>query len=304
MTGTRGGAGGFDWHVHPDFSPDAEGTVRDCCRAAGLAGLAGLCFTTHYEPDPGRADRESVRVAGLLRPVSSDWVGRYLAAIEEARREFPGLRVLAGVEIGFDPGLEDPIREFLARHRFGFVLGSVHSIEHIALSSGREQHEFAERFRDVEPSDLMRRYFDRVRAAAASGLFDALAHLDIYRKYAVKLLGPELLPAAAAELPRALRAIAAAGVAIEVNTSAFRRGDDEPYPALTILEQARAAGVGRFTIGSDAHRPEDIGAGLERARELLGRLGLVPAGCPRTEARAGGDRGPGAGRAAGPDPGR
>ncbi|MFO7674942.1 MAG: histidinol-phosphatase [bacterium] len=266
----------FDLHVHPDFSPDATGSVREYCARARALELDGLCFTSHYEPDPARVDREQVRVGGRLMSAASDWVSCYLAAIDAARDEFPDLRVLAGVEVGYEPGFEPLVRELLGRHRFEFVLGSVHCIDHLALSSGREQDEFAERFRCLPPAELMRRYFDRVGAAAQSGLFDALGHLDIYRKYVVPRLGAELLAAAAAELPRALAAIAGSGTAIEVNTSAFRRGDAEPYPAFALLRQARAAGVERFTTGSDAHRPGDLGAGLDRARALLARLGAEP----------------------------
>ena len=264
----------FDWHVHPDFSPDAEGSVRDYCAAARRAGLAGLCFTTHYEPDPARADRERVRVDGRLLPVSSDWVGRYRQAIAEARTAYPDLVVLAGVEIGFEPGLEELTREFLARHRFDFVIGSVHSIEHVALSSGSEQADFTEWARRLAPEEVMARYFERVAAAARSGLFDTLGHLDIYRKYAVKLLGAGLLPAAESRLPGAIEAVVASQTALEINTSAFRRGDGEPYPAEAILRQALAAGVSRFTIGSDAHRPADVGAGFDRVRALLQELGV------------------------------
>lgn len=264
--------GRFDRHVHPDFSHDAEGTVGEHCEAAAMAGLTGLCFTTHYEPDPARAEREAVRVAGRLQPVSSDWVGHYLAAIEQARTEFPGLEIVAGVEIGFEPGLEELTRRFLNRHRFGFVLGSVHSIEHTALSSRREQDEMYEKFRDRSPAELMSAYFDRVCALARTGLFDAVAHLDIYRKYAVGRF-PGLLQAADACLPDALRVIAETGVALEINTSAFRRGDSEPYPSAAIVKAARAAGVRRFTIGSDAHRPADVGAGFDRARAVLRAAG-------------------------------
>lgn len=265
----------FDWHVHPDFSPDAKGSVRDYCTVARRAGLAGLCFTTHYEPDPARATKERVKVDGELWPVDSDWVGRYLETIASARVDFPDLVLLAGVEVGFEPGLEEITADFLGRHRFDFVLGSVHSIEHVALSSGAEQFEFAEWARRQGSERVMASYYSRVAAAAESRLFDALGHLDIYRKYAVRHLGIRLLDAVERELPRALSAIARSGTAIEVNTSAFRRGDDEPYPARAIIESALAAGVRKFTIGSDAHCPADVGAGLVKARCLLRSLGRL-----------------------------
>jgi histidinol phosphatase-like PHP family hydrolase len=35
--------------------------------------------------------------------------------------------------------------------------------------------------------------------------------------------------------------------------------------------------VGRFTVGSDAHRAEDVGKGIDTVTALLARFGIRPA---------------------------
>ncbi len=271
-----------DYHVHPDYSPDARGSIREYCLRAWEVGVAELCFTTHYELDPERAELESVMVRGERRPVSSDWASVYFADIEEARGEFEDLIIRAGVELGYEMGIEGLASDFLGRHEFDFVLGAVHCLEHVAISGSREVARMRELLVPKGAAYVANRYFDYLHAAAGSGLFDCLAHLDIYRKYALPVWRgtpgeAEFVAVIEERLDPVLEHVVACGVGIEVNSSALRRGDAEPYPCATTLRRAWAAGVRTFTTGSDAHRPEDLGVGLDRAVELLAGLGVKPA---------------------------
>jgi histidinol-phosphatase (PHP family) len=74
-----------------------------------------------------------------------------------------------------------------------------------------------------------------------------------------------------------VRAVARSGAGLEVNTSALRRGQSEPYPSRDILMLAVESGVRTFTVGSDSHSPEALGAGVRDATELLRGLGITPA---------------------------
>jgi len=263
-----------DYHVHPDFSHDAQGSVEQFCRRAVEIGLSEVCFTTHYEPDPARTGIEHVRVNGLIQPVASDWPGAYFAALEAAAAKFPGLVVLAGVEVGYEPGLEGVISDFLGRYPFDFVLGSVHCLGHIAITAGDELERFKSEQLARFPEHFADSYFRNLRAAAGTQLFDSLGHIDIYRKYIRPLFDVRFDQVVDAGWPEALRFVAGTGVGVEVNTSALRRGNSEPYPSTHILRLAREAGVKFFTVGSDAHRPADLGVGPARFR----RRKLLPAG--------------------------
>ncbi len=266
----------IDYHVHPDFSHDARGSVEEYCRRALAVGVTELCFTTHFEPDPARRDSEWVVVRGRKQPPVSDWPGAYFAAIERARAQFSELRIRAGVEVGYEPELDPAIRDFLGRYRFDFVIGATHCIGHVAFTAGSEL-EVATRAFCADQEGFARRYHENLRAAAESGLFDVLAHLDIYRKYLGKAFGPGFLATCADGFATTLAYIARTRTGIEVNTSAFRRGEAEPYPAVSLLQSAVRAGIRRFTVGSDAHRVEDLGTGIDRALALLSGLGIKPA---------------------------
>ncbi len=267
----------IDYHLHPGFSPDATGDIREFCRVALDRHIQELAFTTHCELDPVRQSIERVRVAGSSVPVTSGWVEGYLREIEEAGRTFPELRLRAGVEVGYEPAYEDRIARWLEQYRFDFVLGAVHCIDHVAICSGEEL--------DRVKSDLLvrgrkyifARYFENLTGAARCGLFDALAHIDVYRKYLLGLLGIGSRVSLESSMAASLEAVAGSQTGIEVNTSAFRRGAAEPYPERATLRVARQSGVATFTVGSDAHCPDDVGAGIPEAVQLLAEIGASPA---------------------------
>ena len=267
----------IDYHIHPDYSQDAGGTLAEYCAAAATAGLAEVCFTTHYEPDPVRAEVEWVRVRGERRPVGSDWVHDYLADIAACRRRFAPLVILAGVEVGYEPGLEGAVSDFLDRNPLDFVLGAIHCLDHVSITAGNELNRFRREYAHHGAGFVAARYLEFVRAAAGSQLFDCIAHLDIYRKYIRELFDEDFDRTVDESLDATLRCIAASGTGIEVNSSALRRGSDEPYPSIGILHRAVAAGVHTFTTGSDAHRPTDVGRGIETVTGILAGLGVTPA---------------------------
>jgi histidinol-phosphatase (PHP family) len=60
---------------------------------------------------------------------------------------------------------------------------------------------------------------------------------------------------------------------VEVSTAGLRKPVGELYPARAFLEMCVDAGI-PVALSSDAHRPEDVGAGYERALEELDAVGV------------------------------
>lgn len=272
----------IDYHIHPDYSADARGSILEYCERAREIGIKEICFTTHYEPDPIRAELERVIVAGQVRPVDSDWVDFYLADIENCRRRFPQIIIRAGVEVGYELGLEGVIFDFIQERPFDFVLGAIHCLDHIAITASQEWEDFRQRLKPRGGEFIARRYFEYVRAAAGCGLFDCLAHIDIWRKYILPEMGEEFLSEIEKLIPQMIQEIVRSGVALEINTSGLRRSDVMAYPAPPLLAQLVDAGVRKWTIGSDAHQVSDLGRGVKEAEKLLSDFGLQPV---RFEAR-------------------
>jgi histidinol-phosphatase (PHP family) len=70
-----------------------------------------------------------------------------------------------------------------------------------------------------------------------------------------------------------VEAIAESGIAVELSTAGLRKPVGEIYPARGFAELCVEAGA-PFTLSSDAHLPEQVGFGYDRALELLDDLGV------------------------------
>ncbi len=250
----------IDLHTHHRRCGHARGELTDYVRTALRLGLRTLGLSDHAPLLIGTADEAR---PGMHMPRSA--FGPYLdeaAALQERERERGRLEVLVGVEADFVAGTEGAYAAMLADPRLDYVLGSVHYFGGFHVyDRARWDH-----VRDVDAVHL--HYHRLVRAAAASGLFDVMAHID-----AVKGRGQPASRALDRAWDDTVRVLADRGVAVEINTSGYRKCG-EPFPSWTVVERLHAAGV-PFTFGSDAHHPDEVHDRWDEVRIGLASIGIT-----------------------------
>jgi histidinol-phosphatase (PHP family) len=202
------------------------------------------------------------------RENATDDLDEYCAIV----REQTDLRL--GVEADFIPGRETEIAALIGARDFDYVVGSVHFIargEGFGDAAAVDMEEYGVWRTGWSADEVWRRYFETLGEAARSGLFDILAHPDL-----VKVFGDEH-PPPAGDLRRyyelAMAGIEESGIAVEVSTAGLRKPAGEIYPSRAFLEMCLQAGAS-VALSSDAHSPQDIGAGYARAQELLAGAGV------------------------------
>jgi len=256
-----------DLHVHCEYSIDAEGSVEDYVTAAIDKGIRWICFTTHCDLDPQRRHHDGrVRLHGRIVDVTDRWLDDYVAEISQVSEKYSGagVTVLCGLEVGYVPGIEDLIEDFISSHTFDFILGGIHTLEGVDIVSPREAPDyFARRSLD----DLIRIYFEYLDAAVDTGLFDCIAHIDIYKRCGFAYYGEPIRVAHRGRIEQVLEKMANRDIGLELNSGGLRKGLPTIYPEGEILELARSIGIARITMGSDAHRPGDVGSGLDICRQ-------------------------------------
>ena len=244
-----------DYHVHTRFSDGHDEPSAYAARAVRI-GLPELGFSDHLRPSCLKEEGSY----GMERSGLDD----YVAAVRETAAAFPELRVLLGIETDYLPEAADEMAAALAAYPFDYVLCSVHFVDGFGFIERRNRT--AAGWRDVD--HVWRRYYETLIEAVRTGAFDVVAHLDLPKKWGYR-------PAAdmTALEDDALRAIAAAGVAIEINTSGYdRHPAREMYPAAGLLERARRAGI-EIVVSSDAHRVADLTSSFAEATALARRAG-------------------------------
>jgi histidinol-phosphatase (PHP family) len=169
----------------------------------------------------------------------------YCDAVREAKHR--GLPVKLGLEVDYLQGREEETRELLEPYPWDYLVGSVHFIDGHGIDGPPPLVD------EVGPEETWRRYESTLSSAAASGLFETLAHPDL-----VKMFGPRL-QWAWRDLISALD-----GVCLEVSSAGLHKPHGRLYPEPELLGAAREAGV-PITLASDAHSPQNVGRDLDRA---------------------------------------
>jgi len=265
----------FDYHIHPDYSIDAEGSIAQHCEAALAQGLTDICFTTHFDTEPEAYETDArINVHGTRVRLDAPWLPTYLqeiAAAADAYRD-RGLRVRAGIEIGYHDGVVERYGALIRSLPFDFVLGSVHRIRGLAVTIGAELNRLLAR---EGREKALTEYYQALGAAAACGMFDCLGHVDLYRRTAYIRDEHDIEHGPVHEATAAFLAAAAErGTGIEINGRNGSAGPAYLCPGPTLLKMAVGAGIATFTIGSDAHEPTAVGAGGDVARRALLAAGI------------------------------
>ena len=254
-----------DYHLH--LRPDESGTsaerfftaenVDRYLAAAEEAGIAELGVSEHVYRFTQALD---LWRHPFWEEQARDDLDAYCEFVLDA-----GLKL--GVECDYVPGAEERTAALLEARDFDYVVGSVHFLGEAAVD-----HEGWDVWEgDGDAEEIWRRYFEALADCARSGLFDVLAHPDLVKVWGRGRPRPDRDPRAFYE--PAVEAIAASGIAVEVSTAGLRKPVGELYPAAAFAEMCVEAGA-PFALSSDAHHPEHVGHGYERAVAFLERLGV------------------------------
>lgn len=254
-----------DYHLH--LRPDAPETsaedyftsenVERYLEAAREAGIEELGVSEHVH-----RFREALEIWD--HPFWQENARDDLDAYCRFVRDTP-LRL--GIEMDFVAGREDRIAGVLDAHDFDYVVGSVHF-----LRDGAVDHDVWDVWDTIgDPDRVWRLYFDALAEAIRTGLYDIAAHPDLVKLWGAARPGPSRDPRFYYE--PAVEAIADVGIAVEVSTAGWRKPVDELYPADAFAEMCIDAGAS-FALSSDAHVPEDVGHGYERAVETMRGWGV------------------------------
>jgi histidinol-phosphatase (PHP family) len=259
-----------DYHVHTAHSIDAKNDLDQYCERALEIGLAQICFTNHCEIDKKRNDNFIV-FDDQRQAIDRKGIERLFNEINRCREQYlrSGLDVRIGIEIGFFPGIEKQIDLLIDNIPVDYVLGSIHCLEHICIDSSREYPEYFDR----HPAQTMiTNYYQAIHELVGSGLFDAVAHLDVYKKYGIKHYGSHISYLPRELLNAILRTMKEKNIALEINTAGLRR-IDQIYPSEDIMQLAAGIGIDLLVIGSDAHSVGDLGKGLNKGYDYIKSFG-------------------------------
>lgn len=265
--------GFVDMHCHIGFwSPDAEQSAEELLEGAAEKQLAGAALADHYDIDSATENGE-VWVFDTKRHIDEN--AKYRKRPSKKRPgDAPGL--LTGIEIGYLPHCAQLVRNLIAENAYDCVILSMHEID------GKNPVCSA---RDIFTEDTHAVYARVISliAESAESVPEAniIGHFDFFSRYAPDKTPKMLYRHAPEAFDRLFCAIIRNNQALEINTKTIEalhreRGYSlwDAMPDTEILARYRALGGTLVTLGSDAHRKEDVARYFPQAAEWLKSQGV------------------------------
>jgi histidinol-phosphatase (PHP family) len=239
-----------DYHMHPQghrVQRYTQELLQPWADSARRSGLTDIAFTDH--------DRYHA--------------GIDLDEINRLRERNPDLRIRAGIELDNDPVHSLAGRKWIEKNwdKLDFVLGSVHFMER-ADQMFDSVPDGAGQFEGRNIDEMYADYFRRLCELIATGLVDALAHLDL-----IKIHGHRPTADIDTLINETLELIRARKLATELSTAGWRKPVNELYPSDSIIDLAVEKGI-PFTTASDAHSHVQLGENFARLADKMAEIGI------------------------------
>lgn len=254
----------FDSHTHSNNSFDAENSAAQMLEQANKLGLDCLTITDHFESAFYYRPNEEFGDLRKLLPQS-------VADIKKAQELCGGkTELLCGIELGEPLHDLNATEEVLKLADYDFILCSLHNL--------KDMGDFF--WLDYQKEDipkLLKKYFLELIECVQWGGFNSLAHITYPFRY---ICGKFNLPFEPdeykQEIDELLSLLAKNDKALEFNTC--RNKDLSPLTInmcrdVYFLKRFKELGGKFVTLGSDAHKTQDLAKGIDGAMDILFELG-------------------------------
>lgn len=247
-----------DCHVHTKISHDGISSMAEYLEVAKTKGVDEITFTEHYDIYDGlKTNLKTLDV--------KHYQNEYLNYTDNAK-----VKVNFGIEIGLQPDTVEPIRSMVKQYPFDFIIGSSH------ITCKKDMAMDNSFFEGYTRKEAYLRYFKEVlqNIKLYDDEFDVYGHLDYvvrYGGYAEKKIDYQEFKEILDEI---LIQLIKKDKGIEINTSGIRYGLGNPHPNIDIVKRYKELGGKIITIGSDAHKVDDLAKDFDVAYELLKKAGF------------------------------
>lgn len=265
----------FSFHMHTKGF-DGRNSEEEMLQKAEDCGLKQIGFSNHFIVYPNIKQTAMYPYAekgGYSTIYASDFdeaISRFIPhyqKIDELNKN-SDVKIYKGMEVDFfaSDKWQKGFERALNILKPDYLIGAAHFVEYNNTLYNSYDLKNAS---PIEQNFLIHRYWQNLRVAAESGLFDFMAHLDLIKK--VELGTEEVWRE---EELKAIEAIKKSGAKVEINTSHFNFNPNEPYPSRRIMRMLAEYDI-PVLLSDDAHKKENITAGFFKAQEIAEECGIT-----------------------------
>ncbi len=244
----------FDCHIHTNFSTDSSMNIEEVIKASRNNNI-GAIITDHLD-------------INYMIP------GKFIFNVDDYFKKYSSYRnekLLLGIEMGMRPDCIEENREISKKYNFDFILGSVHVVE----SNGSYYDIYGNDFYEGKnKKEVYEAYLKcMLQCVREHDYIDSLSHIDYICRYAPYSDSNIYYDEYNELIDEILKELILREKAIEINT---RRFEDKKAVAILkkIYKRFNELGGKIVTIGSDAHRSENVDNNIHIAKEFAEECGL------------------------------
>ncbi len=254
----------IDYHLHTEFCRHAEGKPIEYCEYAVKNGIKEVGFADHFPINIQPSNSIDIKTITMRE----DEITQYLTTLTELKEKIKDLTIRRAFEVDYY------IKENLFFNKYSklydeldYIICSVHFIQGL----GFDQEEYINLTRDYGVKKVWGDYFDNMEAAIKEcrKYIDIIGHVDLPKKFLNVI--PDGLFGRMREL---LKIIKDNELVVEVNTSGLDKPIKEQYPSEKVLDIIKEMKI-EITMGSDAHKPSEVGRYFPEVAGLLRSKGFT-----------------------------
>ena len=264
----------FSLHTHT-IGFDGQNTEAEMLAQAKNLGWKQLGFSNHFivHPKIKEAPMYAYALKGGYQNIYSSSFDEVIAKFEkhyqiiDSLQKQTNIRIFKGMEVDFfaDCHWLENFSKAVTHLKPDYLIGSAHFVEHKGTLYNSHDLKSAPK---IEQNQLLHRYWQNQRAAAQSGLFTIMAHLDLMKKVG---LGQE--EQWIEEEQKNINIIKKQSLIVELNSSYFKF-KDEPYPSPRIMEMLAQQHI-PVILSDDAHASAQLGQYFPQTEILAKKCGLT-----------------------------
>ncbi|MGL4393433.1 MAG: histidinol-phosphatase HisJ family protein [Fusobacteriaceae bacterium] len=244
-----------DYHIHSKFSTDSREDLEQIVNKALSLGLEEIAITDHHEvaQDP--------KILYYLKNTKE-----YFDVIFALKEKYKNkIHIKIGIELGIQAHLLEESKKIVESHNFDFVLASTHSIN-------RQDIGMPEFYKGKTIDKAHEFYFQNIIYCLKNfDKFSVLGHLDFISRYSHSPIEYKKHEKTIDEI---LKLLIEKNRGFEINTSGYRYKEDRFYPLKEIIHRYFSLGGEILTVGSDAHRHQDMGMDFDKVYDFIKSIGV------------------------------
>lgn len=252
----------IDSHIHSYYSKHAIGTIEEIVVSAIEKNIKYLTITDHA---PFLIDKNN-----RLQDYELKY---YFEDINTVQSKYSkDIAILKGLEVDFVPKYISYTENLISDMNLDFLIGSIHFIffenERINIWDIHKIHD----------EKVVSKYFLYLKELILSGLFDSIGHPDAILRGGIdeKIYYEKFFPL--------IKLMKLKNTSYELNTSGLRKSTYDintnsenngiwNYPCKSLLSTLNNNNIS-FTIGSDAHNPNEINMGIQHILKIIKNVGI------------------------------